>query len=348
MRSASRHRHGVSLIYAAFAITGIGAMVSLTVDLARVRVAKYQLQCAVDAAARAAAAKIDQPSSTCKSAAVAVAAENSVDGTAVSLSAATDIDIGVWNHLSKSFTITSTSPNAVRVRGARTAARGNPITLLFAPLIGRNTCDVIATSIAVMNATEISSTHIVDGKSNMYAAKMTNTSLYDPWGGEMVNDVAATGVSIPVVPGQQLTFTSSGSVSYQYWQGDGSYTSPEGGQWGVNLMYPDNHPGMADMIAPATSLCGVFTTDATPSGSRPATLDFSTFESRDYTSLTPTVCQPFFIGDGRTSAGAVQTIIVPPGATRLYLGVNDSVAWRDNGGNFTVTTTIKRTVLTVQ
>lgn len=50
----------------------------------------------------------------------------------------------------------------------------------------------------------------------------------------------------------------------------------------------------------------------------------------------PLVSQPFLIGDGKTSEGILRTFVVPPGATRLYLGVL-GVPVSGNSGGFTAT-----------
>jgi hypothetical protein len=68
----------------------------------------------------------------------------------------------------------------------------------------------------------------------------------------------------------------------------------------------------------------------------PAALDFGTTQSRDYATLSPTLKQVFFIGDGRTSTGEVQKVTIPNGATRLFLGPMDGVEWSNNSGAFSV------------
>jgi hypothetical protein len=57
--------------------------------------------------------------------------------------------------------------------------------------------------------------------------------------------------------------------------------------------------------------------------------------------LAPQLRQIFFIGDGLTETGSgnQQTFIVPPTATRLYLGIPDN-PYKDNSGSFTATFTI--------
>jgi Flp pilus assembly protein TadG len=340
-------RKGVSLVYTSFAIFVVSGFMSFALDLGRVRTAKAELQTAADAAARAAAQKLNVSTTAAATAATAVAAENKVEGATVAL-AASDIETGLWNAATQTFTLSATNANAVRITAKRTSARGNPISLVFGQLIGRPTIDLTASAIAAMNPTVVTANTTVDGKANPFAAAMDDTWLYDPWGGEMVSAVSAAQSSIPVVPGQQLTFAATGTVSWQHWQGPGSYTGPDGAGWVQSNMYPENHPGNADIVAPGMSLIGMFATDGAASGTKPATLDFSTAASQNYTQLTPLTNQPFFIGDGLTSTGVTQTVTVPPGATRLFFGVNDSVAWRDNAGYLSVTTTIRQVVLTVR
>ena len=57
----------------------------------------------------------------------------------------------------------------------------------------------------------------------------------------------------------------------------------------------------------------------------------------DFSELAPLLKQVFFIGDGRTSTGAVQSFVVPQGATRLFLGTMDGWGWYNNIGSFRVT-----------
>ena len=93
--------------------------------------------------------------------------------------------------------------------------------------------------------------------------------------------------------------------------------------------------GKADLVAPYTSVIGVFLTAAPPSNSKvPPHLDFSTAASRDFGTLRPMIAQPFFIGDGRDADGNIQKFVVPEGATRLYLGVMDGYEWGNNTGGF--------------
>jgi hypothetical protein len=73
-------------------------------------------------------------------------------------------------------------------------------------------------------------------------------------------------------------------------------------------------------------LAGVFLTDAAPSGTAPASLDFSsTALGRSFSVLAPELQKTFYIGDGLTGtgSGSVQSFLVPDNATRLFLGFVD-------------------------
>src|SRR5262249_49420709 len=103
---------------------------------------------------------------------------------------------------------------------------------------------------------------------------------------------------------------------------------------GTNYNGAENH--MSGLKAPMNCLIGIFLTSSTPSGSAPASLDFTTSASRDFITLSPALRQPFFIGDGKTSAGVTQTFVVPTGATRLFLASMDEYQWSNNVGQRTV------------
>ena len=152
-------------------------------------------------------------------------------------------------------------------------------------------------------------------------------------------------VGIPLGPlGTVLTFSVSGSVSnvaaLPTDPPDGSvfFTSPFSGQPGT-----DSGNGIARMNAPVNALVGVFLDDRVPSASpAPPGLDFSANGlGTAFGQLCPGLKQPFFIGDGLTGngSGARQQFVVPPGATRLFLGTVDGFDWNTNTGAFGVNVT---------
>jgi hypothetical protein len=94
--------------------------------------------------------------------------------------------------------------------------------------------------------------------------------------------------------------------------------------------------GIAGLNAPFSALIGVFLDDSQPDTTgAPASLDFSGGGlGIDFSSLSPALKQPFFIGDGLTSGAQPQEFVVPAGATRLFLGIHDGFGWFNNTGQF--------------
>ncbi len=85
-------------------------------------------------------------------------------------------------------------------------------------------------------------------------------------------------------------------------------------------------------------LVGVFLTDAEPADPAPARLDVTNANS--VASFQPSIAQTFFIGDGLTAGGTTQEFAIPPGATRLFVGIPDAYSFQgapccynDNSGS---------------
>ena len=151
-------------------------------------------------------------------------------------------------------------------------------------------------------------------------------------------------LGIPLALGTVLTFSVSGGVNNEALpptdppDGGDFFTSPFSGLPGT-----DQGNGIARMNAPVNALVGVFLDDSVPSASpAPPGLDFSDGSlGTAFGQLCPGLKQPFFIGDGLTGrgSGAAQQFIVPPGATRLFLGTVDGFDWNTNSGAFSVQVT---------
>jgi hypothetical protein len=117
-----------------------------------VQLAKTELRAAADAAARAGVAGLATRVSQASSDAVAVAAANKCDGSAVVIDPTLDIEFGNWNDASRTFTVLTgaaqNNANAMRITARRIAARSTAIPLVFARLVGRDTCDINAVAVA--------------------------------------------------------------------------------------------------------------------------------------------------------------------------------------------------------
>jgi hypothetical protein len=148
-----------------------------------------------------------------------------------------------------------------------------------------------------------------------------------------------------LIPQTTLTFSASGLVS------NGSCgpvncptSSPDGGETPGKPFFTHDltgaENGISDAMIPLNALVGVFLGSDQPNLTPPPSpLDFSTPTSRDYLLLKPGLKQVFFIGDGLTSASEVQQIVIPDGATRLFLGTMDGCCNADNVGSFAVQAT---------
>jgi hypothetical protein len=139
----------------------------------------------------------------------------------------------------------------------------------------------------------------------------------------------------PGTPRSVIRFTASGAVR---WNPNQPYYGPEG-QLDLNTAHLDGpQNGISDVTMPANALLGLFLGPDRPDATAaPTSLDFSTDASRDYLILFPQLKQIFFIGDGRLAGGNVlRRVIVPAGATRLFLGTMDGRRWLTNDGEFIV------------
>ncbi|MHA3772926.1 LamG-like jellyroll fold domain-containing protein [Verrucomicrobiota bacterium sgz303538] len=171
---------------------------------------------------------------------------------------------------------------------------------------------------------------VVNGPSNPYLAGMAAGATDNGYDGVPdQSPVAVTG--LPLAAGQRLRFSVAGSVFYSAGTPtdapDGSSSASHG---------PSN--GIAGVTYPPNALVAVFLGAASPADSAaPTDLNvFSVAGGLDYTTLSPELKQVFFIGDGLTAANALQDVVVPAGATRLFLGTSDGAGWYNNAGSFSV------------
>ena len=176
----------MALLYVVAILGVMLGFVSLAVDLGRVQTAKTEARRTADAVARAAIAGLSTSISTAQSNATALATANTIDGSAVSLDTANDIEFGSWDTDARTFTVLTgaarSGANAVRVTIRCTAARGKAIPLLFAQALGQRTCDVTASAIASNTGSfyEMVGLDSVTVKNNLLAATYSSSSTTDP------------------------------------------------------------------------------------------------------------------------------------------------------------------------
>jgi Flp pilus assembly protein TadG len=142
-----RRRRGITIIYMLIAMTALFGVVSLAVDLGRAQLVKMELQRAADAAARVGAGDLAANlSASIGNDVLANVRLNQVEKASLP-DTAIDAQVVQWDAATRTYKFNGGTGNAVMVTLHRTAARGNPVPLLFAGLIGMPTCDVKAYAI---------------------------------------------------------------------------------------------------------------------------------------------------------------------------------------------------------
>ena len=148
----SERRPGIAVVYLMILLVALTGLASFGVDWGRVATVKAELRAAADAAARAGVAQLANGNGAALAAAQTVAVSNAADGRPVVL-AATDVEIGVWDPIGRTFAPApaSAGANAVRVTAARTADRGTAVPLSLGSILGMPTCDARVSAVAAVD-----------------------------------------------------------------------------------------------------------------------------------------------------------------------------------------------------
>jgi Flp pilus assembly protein TadG len=171
----------------------------------------------------------------------------------------------------------------------------------------------------------------------------TNYQLWGDYAAKKSSPIRAG--TVTVVPGATITFDGVNGGANN--SNTTTRVSADGGRVTTNHSGSEN--GISNLKAPINSVVAVFLGPDQPSlTSAPAVLDFTSAASRNFHTLKPQLKQTFFIGDGRTSTGEVQRFVVPPGATRLYIGTMDGWEWNNNVGGFDVKVVVDGKIVLVR
>jgi hypothetical protein len=215
------------------------------------------------------------------------------------------------------------------------------VPLTFARVLGRDFCEANATAVASYSPAVDVVTNI-PSTSNPWLAGMpagTAANVGNPHNNPDYAPTASPQVAagVPLIAGQGLTFDSIDGGANNF--SSTTLYTPDGNTGWVVSNQNGNEHGKSNLTAPINAVVGLFLDNQVPTaaGAVPPSLDFSTDASRDFTTLSPKLRQPFFIGDGRRSDGTVQQFVVPPGATRLFIGTMDGYEWNNNVGGYTTT-----------
>lgn len=176
----------------------------------------------------------------------------------------------------------------------------------------------------------------VDAQANIYAAGLADTSSFSS-GGVLPVAIALQGNAASVQfgsvgPGPAVPGSPTGGATCVY---DGAASSGDGNTCVSSVTNLTAANGYSSFFLDGRSmpLVGLFV-GATKSPDAPAGQSMSFAFANAQSSFSPLLQQVFFIGDGRDLADALQTFVVPTGATTLYLGFADGYGFSGTPGAY--------------
>lgn len=146
MRRFLADQQGSTAVLTGGMLATLIGMLAFAVDAGHLYYNKHRLQIAADAASLGAALVLPN-ASRAMTRATTLAAEN-VPASFKKVTIDSDVILGKWDKINKTFTATSSNPNAVKVSATRSEAKGNSVRSFFAGVLGYGTTDLGATSIA--------------------------------------------------------------------------------------------------------------------------------------------------------------------------------------------------------
>lgn len=154
---SARDERGIVSITMAVALVALFGVAALGVDLGRLYVVESELQTAADAAAMAALQDLGDTEDAIDAAVAYAEANHADDGTILERD---DVEFGYWDSENGEFIPAGSGDpdaevTAVRVTTRRTDAGGNPVSNVFAPVLGIDTSNVVAQGVAALAMTTI-------------------------------------------------------------------------------------------------------------------------------------------------------------------------------------------------
>jgi len=193
------HRRGIAHIWTAIFLLVFVGFLGLATDTAWVVLVKQQLHNAADASALAGAAKVRADQDEARDAAVNLAAVNAAASDSIVLDrndandAGGDVVLGHYDRDDRTFTPTTSGPNAVKVVARRIDANNNALPLIFGPIFGTDDANVTATSIAMVGGGTGSGMIVLDPDASCALSVGGNATLNVNNGAIQVNSTSSTG-----------------------------------------------------------------------------------------------------------------------------------------------------------
>jgi hypothetical protein len=355
-----RNRRGAVLMYLIVIMMVFVGVCSLAVDYGHVQLVKSESQRCADATARGCMIYYNlygQSYASSHAAQLYASTQNPVDANSGTAPTVT-VQFGSWNSTTNTFSTSSGSTPAVKVTVTRTAANGNGVPLTWGSVLGVHTIDVHASATAALMGGNTTSVNI-SANANPYFAGMPSTTT-DSYGANLTNNAATQVQSIPVVPGTYISFTNltgstsvvAGTVTPTGPAGNSNYIVEHGEDYdGSSYNNPGPENGIANAIMPDDAMMGLFLTNNAPNltTAPSSVVNWTTSpQANQATYSNLVVQQPFMIGDGQTTSGVTQQFLVPPGATRLFVGIWDGEDYTNNSGSLNGTVNVQNYVQLVQ
>jgi hypothetical protein len=234
-RNRRRLRAGSMAPMLALSLPVLTAGIGFTVDSAAIRLAQARLQIVADAAAAAAARKLDAGSNPATEA-QRVVQLNLPQASYGTILASNDIVGGNWNSSTSVFTAGNSNRNAVRITARMAAANGNAHELIFGGIFGIDSIDLAASatalcpthpSLSLISSGVPSRTAVVTMGNPCSAGSGHSTSLTCYWATPNGNPIVrvdnwnagVTTITIRIVsPGQFAgTFAFTAPSAGQFW-----------------------------------------------------------------------------------------------------------------------------------
>jgi hypothetical protein len=169
------------VLSAAFVAVMLG-MVAFAIDVGYVMLVRAQLQVAADSSAMAAAARLGKPLEEIIASADEYAGYHLAGGRPVEIDSS-DVELGLWDSNTRTFTPTQAMGNAVRVTSRRDASAGGEAPLFFARIFGHRSFRMSASAVAMANPRDIA--FVIDLSGSM------NNDTEPCWATGAINDTFA-------------------------------------------------------------------------------------------------------------------------------------------------------------
>jgi len=189
-------------------------------------------------------------------------------------------------------------------------------------------------ALLITSAHADSGTVYVDATANIYAAGSADTSAFAAGGILPLSiDIAgSTAVQFTAVgAGQAVDGSPTGGATCVY---NGTPSTGDGANCvssGTNVSAANGYSSFV-LSGRTMPLVGLFV--GSTAGATPAGVNSSFDAENAKTSSSPALQEVFFIGDGLSDLGALQSFAVPTGATKLYLGFADAYGFSGAPGYY--------------